>query len=93
MDHEQFRHPDDTECEQDTECRSADDRRKPNNPIFATSSIPPMTEAKIRRFPEGTRVASLMLVLGLATAMRATSYDIGSPRRMGPGFFPVCAEN
>lgn len=32
---------------------------------------------------------ALMLVLGLATAMQAASYDIGSLRRMGPGFFPL----
>ena len=32
---------------------------------------------------------ALMLVLGLATAMQAATYDIGSLRRMGPGFFPL----
>ena len=31
----------------------------------------------------------LILVLGLATAMQAFSYNIGSLRRMGPGFFPL----
>ena len=31
----------------------------------------------------------LMLVLGLATGMHASSYTIGSLRRMGPGFFPL----
>jgi hypothetical protein len=31
----------------------------------------------------------LMLVLGMATAMQAASYNIGSLRRMGPGFFPL----
>ncbi len=32
----------------------------------------------------------LMLALGAATAMQAVSYDIGTLRRMGPGFFPLC---
>jgi hypothetical protein len=32
---------------------------------------------------------ALILVLGLATAFQATRYDIGSLRRMGPGFFPL----
>ncbi len=31
----------------------------------------------------------LVLVLGLATGVQATSYQIGSLRRMGPGFFPL----
>ena len=31
----------------------------------------------------------LMLVIGLATAVQATNYPIGSLRRMGPGFFPL----
>lgn len=31
----------------------------------------------------------LMLVLGLAIVWQATSYDIGSLRRMGPGYFPL----
>lgn len=31
----------------------------------------------------------LILVLGLATAVQAGSYRIGSLRRMGPGFFPL----
>ncbi len=31
----------------------------------------------------------LMLVIGLATAVQATNYSIGSLRRMGPGFFPL----
>jgi hypothetical protein len=32
---------------------------------------------------------TLMLVIGLATSIQAASYDIGSLRRMGPGFFPL----
>jgi hypothetical protein len=32
---------------------------------------------------------ALMLVLGLATALVATNYRIGSLSRMGPGFFPL----
>lgn len=31
----------------------------------------------------------LMLALGLATALQASRYDLGSLRRMGPGFFPL----
>lgn len=31
----------------------------------------------------------LVLVLGIGTAVQASSYDIGSLRRMGPGFFPL----
>ena len=31
----------------------------------------------------------LMLAIGLATVWQATSYDIGSLRRMGPGYFPL----
>ncbi len=31
----------------------------------------------------------LMLAFGLATVWQATSYDIGSLRRMGPGYFPL----
>ena len=31
----------------------------------------------------------MILVLGLATAMQASEYEIGSLRRMGPGFFPL----
>lgn len=30
----------------------------------------------------------LFLVLGLGFAIGATDYDLGSPARMGPGFFP-----
>jgi hypothetical protein len=32
----------------------------------------------------------LVLALGAATALEASSYAIGSLRRMGPGFFPLC---
>ena len=31
----------------------------------------------------------LMLALGLATAVHANDYAVGSLRRMGPGFFPL----
>ena len=31
----------------------------------------------------------LMLAFGLATVWQATSYNIGSLRRMGPGYFPL----
>jgi len=31
----------------------------------------------------------MILVLGLATGVQASGYDIGSLRRMGPGFFPL----
>lgn len=31
----------------------------------------------------------MVLVLGLATGMQASEYEIGSLRRMGPGFFPL----
>ncbi len=48
----------------------------------------------MRRFPGlGDRKdflgGLLILVLGLATGVQASSYDIGSLRRMGPGFFPL----
>ncbi len=39
--------------------------------------------------PKDVIGGALVLVLGLATAFQASSYDIGSLRRMGPGFFPL----
>lgn len=35
-------------------------------------------------FASGT----LFIVVGLGVAVMASSYDLGSPRQMGPGFFP-----
>jgi hypothetical protein len=73
----------------DPQPRSAADAGKPG-PVGglrkARPWIVPMKNLAARKDFLG---GALMLVLGLATAMQATSYDIGSLRRMGPGFFPL----
>jgi hypothetical protein len=39
--------------------------------------------------PKDLMGGALMLVLGLGTMWQADQYDLGSLRRMGPGFFPM----
>jgi hypothetical protein len=38
--------------------------------------------------PRDILAGSIFLVIGLAFAIGATSYDLGTPARMGPGAFP-----
>lgn len=42
-----------------------------------------------RRSGERMLIASILFVFGAAVAWQATSYELGSLRRMGPGYFPL----
>lgn len=44
---------------------------------------------RVRRFHKDLWGGGLMMVLGVAVAIHATSFEVGTLSRMGPGYFPL----
>ncbi len=44
---------------------------------------------EVRRALKDVLAGSIFIVLGLGFALGALAYDIGTPLRMGPGYFPL----
>ena len=63
--------------------------RRPRRPIAVCQKEEVTPTLEIRRALKDILAGSVFIAFGLAFAIGALDYDIGSPLRMGPGYIPL----